>query len=74
MAGELSQHAANLRRQSPETLFRLRLVEIGLPLVLSLVSILFVLRYPLTEQRCYAIKALLQQRRGELAAASHIAR
>lgn len=70
VAGELSQHAAFLRRQSPATLFRLRLVEIGLPLALSVVSILFVLRYPLTEQRCYEIKQLLRQRRGELVAAS----
>ena len=54
----------------PRTLFRLRLVEIGLPLALSVVSILFVLRYPLTEQRCYEIKELLKQRRGELVAAT----
>ncbi|MFL5333181.1 MAG: MFS transporter, partial [Geminicoccaceae bacterium] len=70
VAGELLQHSAFLRRQSPETLFRLRLVEIGLPMALSVVSILFVLRYPLTEQRCYEIKELLKQRRGELLAAS----
>lgn len=63
VAGELSRHAAFLRRQSPATLFRLRLVEIGLPLVLSLVSILCLLRYPLTEQRCYEIKKRLKQRR-----------
>ncbi len=69
VAAELAQHAAFLRRQSPATLFRLRLVEIGLPLALSVVSILFVLRYPLTEQRCYEIKELLRQRRGELVAA-----
>ena len=65
VAGELSQHSAFLRRQSPDTLFRLRLVEIGLPLVLSVVSMLFLLRYPLTEQRCREIKELLGQRRGE---------
>ena len=70
VAGELLQHSEFLRRQSPETLFRLRLVEIGLPLALSVVSILFVLRYPLTEQRCYEIKELLKQRRGELVAAT----
>jgi glycoside/pentoside/hexuronide:cation symporter, GPH family len=70
VAGELKQHSEFLRRQSPETLFRLRLVEIGLPLALSVVSILFVLRYPLTEQRCYEIKELLKQRRGELVAAT----
>ena len=70
VAGELLQHSKFLRRQSPETLFRLRLVEIGLPLALSVVSILFMLRYPLTEQRCYEIKELLKQRRGELVAAT----
>ena len=62
---ELAQHTAFLRRQSPATLFRLRLVEIGLPLVLSLVSILLVLRYPLTEERCREIQRLLKRRRGE---------
>ena len=70
VAGELLQHSAFLRRQSPGTLFRLRLVEIGLPLALSVVSILFLLRYPLTEQRCYELKELLKQRRGELVAAT----
>jgi GPH family glycoside/pentoside/hexuronide:cation symporter len=70
IAGELVQHSAFLRRQSPETLFRLRLVEIGLPLALSVVSMLFVLRYPLTEQRCYEIKELLKRRRGEPVAAT----
>lgn len=69
VAGKLLQHAEFLRRQSPDTLFRLRLVEIGLPLVLSVVSILLLLRYPLTEERCYEIKQLLRQRRGEPAAA-----
>lgn len=70
VADELLQHSEFLRRQSPETLFRLRLVEIGLPLALSVVSILFLLRYPLTEQRCYEIKEFLKQRRGELVAAT----
>lgn len=70
VAGELLQHADFLRRQSPETLFRLRLVEIGLPLALSVVSILFLLRYPLTEQRCYEIKELLKQRRSAGVAAT----
>ena len=64
VADELAQHAAFLRRQSPATLFRLRLVEIGLPLALSLVSILLVLRYPLTERRCREIERLLKQHRG----------
>jgi len=51
-----------LKQQSPKTLFRLRLVEIGLPLVLSVVSIFLTLRYPLTEARCYEIKEALKNR------------
>ena len=68
MAGELARQAQILRRQAPETLFRLRLMEIGLPLALSMVSILFLLRYPLTERRCREIRELLKQRRGRQAA------
>ena len=39
----------------------MRLVEIGLPLALSCVSILLTLRYPLTEARCYEIKEALKR-------------
>ena len=56
-----------LKQQAPLTLFRLRLVEIGLPLVLSIVSIWLTLRYPLTEARCYEIKEALKKRRAESA-------
>jgi Na+/melibiose symporter-like transporter len=51
-----------LKRQSPTTLLRLRLFEIAVPLAMSVVSILLTLRYPLTEARCYEIKAALKQR------------
>ncbi len=54
-----------LKQQAPQTLFRLRLVEIGLPLALSVVSIFLTLRYPLTEARCYEIKEALKKRRAE---------
>lgn len=54
-----------LKQQAPLTLFRLRLVEIGLPLALSIVSILLTLRYPLSEARCYEIKEALKKRRAE---------
>jgi GPH family glycoside/pentoside/hexuronide:cation symporter len=66
----LLQHMGELKQQAPKTLFRLRLVEIGLPLVMSIVSIALTLRYPLTEARCYEIKEALKQRHAELAAAS----
>jgi Na+/melibiose symporter-like transporter len=57
-----------LRQQSQLTLFRLRLVEIGMPLALSIVSIALMLRYPLNEARCYEIKEALKKRRAEASA------
>ena len=39
--------------QKPRTLFLLRIIEIGLPLLLSLVSIVFTLLYSLSDERCY---------------------
>jgi glycoside/pentoside/hexuronide:cation symporter, GPH family len=64
---ELLQQTNQLKKQAPRTLFRLRLVEIGLPLVLSIVSILLTVRYPLTEARCYDIKEALKKRHADLA-------
>lgn len=51
-----------LTQQSPYTLLMMRIVEIGLPLVLSIFSVFFVLRYSLTEKRSHEIKDLLKQR------------
>ncbi len=61
-ADSLLDQTSLLKKQTPTTLFRLRLVEIGLPLVLSVVSIVLTLRYPLTEARCYEIKEALKER------------
>jgi Na+/melibiose symporter-like transporter len=52
-----------LKAQSPRTLFRLRLVEIGLPIALSLITVALLFGYPLTEARCYEIKAELERRK-----------
>jgi glycoside/pentoside/hexuronide:cation symporter, GPH family len=54
-----------LTQQSPYTLFMMRAVEIGLPLLLSIFSVFFLLRYSLTEKRSGEIKALLKQRNKE---------
>jgi glycoside/pentoside/hexuronide:cation symporter, GPH family len=54
-----------LTKQRPYTLFMMRLVEIGLPVLLSAFSILFLLRYSLTEKRSQEIKELLKQRNEE---------
>ncbi|WP_165776856.1 MFS transporter [Paremcibacter congregatus] len=51
-----------LKLQAPYTLFWMRAVEIGLPLLLSIISIFFAVRYPLTEDRCYEIKIALKTR------------
>jgi GPH family glycoside/pentoside/hexuronide:cation symporter len=51
-----------LTKQSPYTLLMMRVVEIGLPLLLSIFSIFFILRYSLTEKRSHEIKELIKQR------------
>jgi GPH family glycoside/pentoside/hexuronide:cation symporter len=58
----VARELAALSRQSPFTLFRMRWIEIGLPLAACFFSLLFVLRYRLTEQRSREIKELLAQR------------
>ena len=56
-----------LKKQSPYTLLMMRVVEIGLPLLLCLVSFFFAVRYTLTEKRTFEIKELLRQRNTERA-------
>jgi hypothetical protein len=58
-----------LKRQTPYTLFMMRVVEIGIPALLSLFSIFFLLKYTLTEKRSMEIKELLLKSRSE---AQHI--
>jgi GPH family glycoside/pentoside/hexuronide:cation symporter len=59
-----------LKQQTPKTLFRLRLVEIGVPLALSCLSILLTLLYPLTDARTFEIKEALKKRHEESPASS----
>jgi glycoside/pentoside/hexuronide:cation symporter, GPH family len=51
-----------LKRQSPFTLLMMRIVEIGLPILLSIFSYFFITRYSLTEERLQEIKQLLKAR------------
>ncbi len=60
-----------LTKQTPYTLLMMRVVEIGLPLLLSLFSIFFVLRYSLTEKRSHEIKDLLKQRNSKRSGAEN---
>lgn len=54
-----------LKKQSPYTLLMMRIVEIGLPLLLSLLALFFVVRYTLTEKRSFEIKELLRQKNND---------
>jgi len=51
-----------LSAQPALTLFRLRAAEIGLPLLLCLLTLWLLKFYPLTEERSYEIKAILKAR------------
>ncbi len=65
IAGELEtieSGLATLKQQTPYTLLMMRVVEIGLPLLLSVLSILFIVRYTLTEARSREIKELIEKR------------
>jgi GPH family glycoside/pentoside/hexuronide:cation symporter len=61
-----------LPAQSDSTLLWLRVWEIGLPSVMCLVSVLLLIKYPLTEQRAYEIKDLLAKRKLEFAAIGEV--
>lgn len=54
-----------LKKQTPYTLLMMRIVEIGLPILLSLFSLFFVLKYSLTEKRSHEIKELIRLRNVE---------
>ena len=60
--GSIESSIMPLTQQTPYTLLMMRVVEIGLPLLLSIFSIFFVLRYSLTEKRSHEIKDLLKKR------------
>jgi Na+/melibiose symporter-like transporter len=60
--GTIEKDIMPLTQQTPYTLLMMRIVEIGLPFILGLLSIFFVLKYSLTEERSHEIKELLKQR------------
>jgi GPH family glycoside/pentoside/hexuronide:cation symporter len=60
--GTIEKDIMPLTQQTPYTLLMMRVVEIGLPFLLSLLAIFFVLKYSLTEKRSHEIKDLLKQR------------
>ena len=63
--GTIEHDIMPLTQQTPYTLLMMRVVEIGLPFLLSLLAIFFLLKYSLTEKRSHEIKDLLKQRNVE---------
>ena len=59
---DLERETVPLTKQTPYTLLMMRIVEIGVPVLLSIVSMVLLLRYSLTEKRSHEIKDLLKQR------------
>jgi GPH family glycoside/pentoside/hexuronide:cation symporter len=53
--------------QSPSTLYRLRVFDVGVPLITSAAAILIMWGYQLTEQKMHEVRTQLEQRRGKLA-------
>lgn len=64
---KLLERTTQLTLQTPRTLLLLRIIEIGLPLLLSVVSLTLAFRYRLTEDICYDIKEALKKRNAERA-------
>lgn len=62
---EIEGKIVPLKKQTPYTLLMMRVVEIGLPFLLSLFSIFFILKYSLTEKRSHEIKELIRLRNVE---------
>ena len=60
---ELHDALSSLAQQTPVALLRLRLIEIGIPLLLCMVSVAALRHYPLSEERLDEIKDALQRQR-----------
>lgn len=58
----IGEKIPSLKRQSSYTLLMMRVVEIGLPVVMSILSLIFLLAYNLTEKRLQEIKQALTER------------
>lgn len=51
--------------QTSQTLFNMRLCDIGIPIVTSLAAIFVIMTFDLTEAKCFDIRAQVERRRGE---------
>jgi GPH family glycoside/pentoside/hexuronide:cation symporter len=61
----VSGFAVELETQPETALFLLRVFDVGVPLLTSVLAIIIMFTYPLGERRAYEIRAELEQRRGK---------
>lgn len=67
---ELTGFDQKISIQTDQTMLLMRLFEIGLPIVLCVVSLVLIGYYPINEERAYEIKSQLDARRRALAEAA----
>ena len=51
--------------QSTQALFLMRLCDIGIPIVTSIIALFIVINFDITEDKAYAIRKELEKRRGK---------
>jgi GPH family glycoside/pentoside/hexuronide:cation symporter len=51
--------------QTAETLLYMRLFDIGIPIVASLVALYFIITFSISEDKAYEIRKKLEERRGK---------
>jgi len=56
----------DLPTQAERTIFLMRIVDVAFPALFIALSIYFIYRFPITEERAYEIKAELEKKRGRL--------
>jgi len=62
---EIESKVVPLKKQTPYTLLTMRAVEIGIPILLSIFSLIFILTYTITEKSLQDVKIKLRQRNAE---------
>ena len=68
----LTRFVEGAATQSDSTMLWVRVWEIGLPPLLCLIGAALLVKYPLTEQRAYEVKTLLEQRRAATAGSADV--
>ncbi len=54
--------------QADQTLFLLRIFDVGIPLITSAIALTIIARYSITEEKAHEIRAELENRRGKISA------